>query len=175
MPSWRIEGKIFFLIDFSLLFKYLALYTYIFCPTGSVCEQTTKSKGGIKYQQNDTAYTITNMTTEICNYGIHSQSIVLVLILQAFSQTQCQIIVTVRWEFHSVLPPLPAGMPHYNFHRTEHIPVSFRHWCSIDRRLHSIQTSMLDTPSKGAQVNSFPNNCVFNSTRNPLQFLSSHN
>jgi len=112
-----------------LLFKYLALY--IFCPTGSVFEQITKPKGGIKYEQIDTAYVITNIATEICNYEIHSQSIVLVLILQAFSHTQCQIIVTVRWEFHSVPPQLPAGMSHYNFHRTEHIPVSFRHWCSI--------------------------------------------
>jgi hypothetical protein len=55
MPSWLIYGKILFLAVFSLLFKYLALY--IFCPTGSVFEQTTKSKGGI----NDTAYIITNI------------------------------------------------------------------------------------------------------------------
>jgi hypothetical protein len=119
-------------------------------------------------------YTTINMATEICNYEIHSQNIVLVLILQAFSHKQCQIIVTVRWEFHSVLPQLPAGMSHYNFHQNEHIPVSFRHWCSIDRRLYSIQTSLLDTPSKGVQVNSFPNNCVFNPTRNPLHWLSFH-
>lgn len=126
------------------------------------------------YQNHDTAYTITNMATEICNYEIQSRSIVLVLSLQAFSHTQRQITVTVRREFYSVLPQAPAGMSHYNFHRNEHIPVSLRHWCSIDRRLHRIQTSLLDTPSKGVQVNSLPNNCVFNLTRNPLHCLSSH-
>jgi hypothetical protein len=166
-------------IGSSLLYNFVFTFIQIFGTTHTVPHwQLLWTNHKIRRKNNVLATRSSlhnyNIVIQICIYEIHSLSIVLVLILQAFSQKQWERIVTVRWEFHSLLPQLPAGMSHYNVHRNEHVTFSFRHRCSIDRRLHSIQPSLLDTPSKGFQVNSFPNNCVFNPTRNSLHCLSLH-